>query len=148
MAKAALPLETAAPVLGANAPPDTHLALRGIAHAAIDLSDGLAGDLGHVLRQSQVGACLQADALPVGPMLSRQTLAVQRSFALGGGDDYELCFTAPAAVRAKVLAAGLAADVAVTRIGAIESMPGLRLRDADNAILHWQPTSFDHFGTP
>jgi len=121
------------------------LALRGIARAAIDISDGLIGDLGHILQRSGVGATLAVDSLPPGPVLSQQTQAIRRHFTLAGGDDYELCFTAPADQRTAVLAAGLAASTAVTRIGSIDAAGGLRLRDADGAALDLQLTSFDHF---
>ncbi|KRB92929.1 thiamine-phosphate kinase [Noviherbaspirillum sp. Root189] len=123
-------------------------ALRGIAHAAIDISDGLAGDLGHILTKSAVGATLAVDLLPAGPVLAQQALDLRRRFTLAGGDDYELCFTAPAACRDAVLAAGHLANIAVTRVGRIESTPGLRLVDADGAALTLQATSFDHFASP
>lgn len=121
------------------------LALRGIARAAIDISDGLVGDLGHILKRSDVGATLAVDSLPAGPVLSQQTQAIRRHFTLAGGDDYELCFTAPADRRDAVLAAGQAAATAVTRIGSIDAGRGLRLCDADNAPLTLQLASFDHF---
>jgi thiamine-monophosphate kinase len=121
------------------------LALCGIAHAAIDVSDGLAGDLGHILQRSGCGATLEVDALPSGPMLGMQTLPIRRQFTLAGGDDYELCFTAPRARRDAVQAAAHAAGTAVTRIGSIEAAPGLRLVDAGGRALDLKPDSFDHF---
>ncbi|GAC1326537.1 MAG: thiamine-phosphate kinase [Collimonas sp.] len=121
------------------------LALRGIARAAIDISDGLVGDLGHILKRSGVGATLAVDSLPAGPVLSQQTQAIRRHFTLAGGDDYELCFTAPVDRRDAVLAAGQAAATAVTRIGSIDASHGLRLRDADDAPLKLELASFDHF---
>jgi thiamine-monophosphate kinase len=124
------------------------IALRGIAHAAIDISDGLAGDLAHILQRSNVGAMLAVDSLPAGPMLAKQPLDMRRRFTLAGGDDYELCFTAPAARRDAVLAAALACGTAVTRVGSIEDAPGLRLVDADGAPLDLQVASFDHFTSP
>lgn len=124
------------------------MALRGIAHAAIDVSDGLAGDLAHILARSQVGATLMLDALPYGPMLAQQEHALRRSFALAGGDDYELCFTAPAMERAAVLAAGSSTATPVTRIGLIERASGLRLVDAAGAPVQLQLSSFDHFNSP
>ena len=84
------------------------LAARGVVHAAIDISDGLSGDLGHILQRSGVGARLAVDALPAGPALSRQPLDLRRRFTLAGGDDYELCFTATADQRAAVLEAAAA----------------------------------------
>ncbi|HWZ47183.1 MAG TPA: thiamine-phosphate kinase [Herbaspirillum sp.] len=120
------------------------LALRGIAHAAIDISDGLNGDLGHILQRSGVGAVLDVDALPAGPVLRRQERALQRRFTLAGGDDYELCFTAPSAQREAVLCAATS-TTPVTRIGSIERAPGLRLRDSNGAPLDITVSSFDHF---
>lgn len=124
------------------------MALRGIAHAAIDVSDGLIGDLGHILTNSGVGATLRIDDLPVGPELARQTQSLQRQFALAGGDDYELCFSASPSQRDAVLAAAQAAATDVTRIGMIDVNTGLRICDNAGAILDLQLTSFDHFRTP
>ncbi|MES2072600.1 MAG: thiamine-phosphate kinase [Pseudomonadota bacterium] len=121
------------------------LALRGIAHAALDVSDGLAGDLGHILQRSGVGASLQLDALPAGPVLSKQDAAIRRQYTLAGGDDYEICFTAPVAQRAAVMAAGAATATAVTRIGSIEQASGLRLLDAAGRPVDMHISSFDHF---
>lgn len=121
------------------------LALRGIAHAAIDISDGLVGDLGHILKRSQVGATLFVDDLPIGSVLSGQERQLQRQFALAGGDDYELCFTAPADRRNDVLAAAQSATTPVARVGRIEAAPGLRLLDSAGAPIKLQLTSFDHF---
>jgi len=124
------------------------LALRGIAHAAIDVSDGLIGDLGHILKRSNAGATVAVDALPSGPGLARQPLDLRRRFTLAGGDDYELCFTAPADRREAVSAAARACGTAVTRVGIIEAMPGLRLIDSGGAPLDLQLSSFDHFASP
>ena len=121
------------------------LALRGIAHAAIDLSDGLAGDLAHILKRSGVGAVLEVDAIPAGPALAAQGDNHRRAFVLAGGDDYELCFTAPRGRREDVLAAGRAADTPVTRVGSICEGGGLRLIDAAGQALSLSLQSFDHF---
>jgi len=130
------------------------LALRGIASAAVDLSDGLVGDLGHVLKASGVGARIDADtaAACVGvaahPDFSQAGLEVTalRACALAGGDDYELAFTAAPALREQVLKAGTQAGVAVTRIGSVEAQPGIRLVDASGAPIALALASFDHFG--
>ena len=124
------------------------MALRGIAHAAIDISDGLAGDLGHILERSSLGATLNADAVPTGRLLQKQAPALRRSYALAGGDDYELCFTAPPALRAEVDAAARAAQCEVTMVGRMEAMPGLRLTDASGKPLSLGLEPFDHFVTP
>jgi thiamine-monophosphate kinase len=124
------------------------LALRGIAHAAIDISDGLIGDLGHILDASRLGATLDVDALPAGPMLEMQSPDIQRRFTLAGGDDYELCFTAAVAQRNAILAVAQAAGTPVTRVGTIEASPGLRLIDTAGKPLDLRLTSFDHFTSP
>jgi thiamine-monophosphate kinase len=120
-------------------------ALRGVAHAAIDISDGLSGDLGHILQRSGVGALLDVDALPAGPALQQQSQAVRRNFTLAGGDDYELCFTAAADRRDAVLHAAATCGVTVTCVGGIEARPGLRLCDGAGAALALSVSSFDHF---
>jgi thiamine-monophosphate kinase len=131
------------------------LQLRGIASAAVDLSDGLAGDLSHVLQKSGVGAWLDADAVAARLAASRHPEAAalqlgseaRQAFTLAGGDDYELAFTAPASLRDAVEHAGRAAGTPVTRIGCIEAEPGLRLVDAQGqALARQQFASFDHFG--
>ena len=121
------------------------LAQQGLAHAAIDISDGLVGDLGHILEQSGVGATLDLDALPAGAVLATRETAMRRAYAAAGGDDYELCFTAPASARADVLAAAAGAATPVTRVGTIGAAPGLRLVDAAGAALALRLESFDHF---
>jgi thiamine-monophosphate kinase len=121
------------------------LALQGMAHAAIDISDGLAGDLGHILERSRVGATLNVDALPAGPVLATRDAALRRAFSAAGGDDYELCFTAPASARDAVLAAGCSVGVAVTRVGVIDAAPGLRFTDSAGAPLNLHLSGFDHF---
>ena len=121
------------------------LALRGLATSAIDVSDGLLGDLGHVLRRSGVGAEVQVDALPRSDVLRALSQRWQRQCTLAGGDDYELVFTAPPQHAARVAAAGLTAQLSVTRIGCISVAPGLRLIDADGRAVADSFGSFDHF---
>jgi thiamine-monophosphate kinase len=126
--------------------------LRGIASSCIDLSDGLAGDLGHILKASRVGACIDIElaaasiAHPPGltgadPLDPRGALAL----ALSGGDDYELVFTAPPAARCAVAAAAQTSATPVTRIGQITAAPGLKLRDAEGREVNNPFSSFDHF---
>lgn len=121
------------------------LALRGVASAAIDLSDGLAGDLGHVLARSRVGALIDADALPRSAVLAAQPLALQHLCLLAGGDDYELLFTAPPARRDEVLAAARGAGVPVTCIGRIEAGEVLHIVDGRGAPVEGRYAGFDHF---
>ena len=123
-------------------------ALRGIASSALDVSDGLLGDLGHILEQSRVGASL--DTRLVTPLLDAGrhtplTIDLLHQCTLSGGDDYELCFTAPADRRDAVQAAGRDSATRVTRIGCIEEQPGLRLIGPDGAAMAPRWTSFDHF---
>ncbi len=121
------------------------IALRGLASSAIDISDGLLGDLGHVLQRSGAGATLLVDALPRSAVLAAMPLALQHQCLLAGGDDYELLFTAPAARHAAVLAAAAQAGVAVHHCGHIEAARGLRVvdRNRDAVATPWR--SFDHF---
>jgi thiamine-monophosphate kinase len=122
------------------------IALRGIASAAIDISDGLLGDLGHILERSAAGATLDFAALPTLPAAQNYLHeAVARDCVLAGGDDYELCFTAPADRRDAVLAAAAGVDMAVTRIGRITAEPGLAVVDADGRPIPLTRTGYDHF---
>jgi len=121
------------------------IALRGIASAAIDLSDGLVGDLSHVLQRSGVGATLWLDRLPRSALLAAQPPALQQECLLAGGDDYELLFTAPPAQREAVQAAARAAGVPVACVGRIEAEPGLRIVDAQSQPVAAPLQGFDHF---
>lgn len=119
------------------------LALRGIAHAALDLSDGLVGDLQHILDASGVGAVVDADALPASPSLARlASQAARLGCQLAGGDDYELCLCLPPEC---VAAARAALDVPLTVIGRITAEPTLRLVDHKGARMPDDFTAFRHF---
>jgi thiamine-monophosphate kinase len=122
------------------------MALRGMAHAAVDVSDGLMGDLGHLLARSQMGAEIHAASLPAGPALSRQQVDRQTDYMLNGGDDYELCFTAPPGNRDAILSAAASANTSVTRIGSIKQGAGIQILDAAGRSLPFTSQSFDHFG--
>ena len=129
------------------------IALRGIATSAIDISDGLAGDLAHVLKASGVGALINTEiAMNLIAACARFDWASsqfnsekQLGVVLSGGDDYELAFTAPPTARQAVQAASSSSQTPVTRIGVIHSQPGLRLVDGAGKPLAAQFTSFDHF---
>ena len=125
-------------------------ALRGIATAALDVSDGLTGDLAHILDASHVGARIGIASLPRSDAMAAK-LAAERSLALAcllaGGDDYELCFTAAPADRARVQQAGLACGVQVARIGVVTRDAGLVVVDESGAPLPALPRAFDHFTT-
>jgi thiamine-monophosphate kinase len=132
-------LERPAPRVGLG------IELRGLATAAIDVSDGLLGDLAHILERSNLGARVDWPAVPRSDALRRQPQSLQRRCALAGGDDYELLFTAPAAVRTEVLAAAARAGVAVSRIGTMTAHGGLEVLDADGLLLDTTYRGYDHF---
>jgi thiamine-monophosphate kinase len=121
------------------------MALRGVASSAIDVSDGLAGDLEHILRRSGVGGVVDVDALPCSGDVAALSPVWQRTCLLFGGDDYELVFTAPAGRATAVLDAGAAAATPVTRIGRIVDGAGLHLADAEGREVTRPAASFDHF---
>lgn len=124
------------------------LASGRLASALIDLSDGLLGDLGHILAASGVGARLFPESLPLSEPV-RSALPeprAQQQLALTGGEDYELLFTVPAAQEG-ALAALASAGLALTRIGEIEAEPGLKLLAADGSTLPLPTGSFKHFGS-
>jgi thiamine-monophosphate kinase len=138
------------------------LALRGVATAAIDLSDGLIGDLGHVLTRSSealplqsgqsdagapavLGATLAWSAIPFHAVLQTVAFEGRIRLALAGGDDYELLFCAPASCRATIDALGARLGLTLTRVGQIDATPGVRILDADQQPLTIHVRSFDHF---
>lgn len=122
------------------------LRLRRLASSAIDVSDGLCADLGHILRASKVGATLNADRLPLSEALRASTTPQEaRLFALAGGDDYELCFTIRPERCEAAFAAAHQLGVAVTDIGAVESRTGLQVLDERGCIVDIGKTGFDHF---
>jgi len=133
------------------------LALRGLATSAIDISDGLLGDLGHILKQSGVGATVDTEATTNliaacayytgarGQLDLKPSPEQWLGWALAGGDDYEMLFTAPPAARDLVAAAALASQTPVTHIGHISRERGLRLVDGDGQSVANTFTSFDHF---
>lgn len=121
------------------------VALRGIASACIDVSDGLLGDLGHVLASSGCGAELDLAALPRAPALAALSEEAASEYILGGGDDYELCCTVAPEHHDRLLAAAAATGTAVTVIGRVVTAPGVRCLDSRGQV--WQPQrrSWEHF---
>ena len=117
--------------------------LRGLAHAAIDVSDGLVGDLRHILERSQVAAAVDYERIPR-PQALRGT-ALERDCVLSGGDDYELLFTAPTKARDALGSLAQELGLALTRIGSIEAgKPQLVVRDASGRPLPYR-SAYDHF---
>lgn len=127
------------------------LALRDLARCALDVSDGLAGDLMHILERSRMRAEIDVDAVPRSSAVRRLPADAQKQCVLAGGDDYELIFTAPPGAREAIADAGARANVAVTRIGTISALrhaadePAIAWHDASHAQLSLTLHGFDHF---
>jgi thiamine-monophosphate kinase len=121
------------------------VALRGIATSAIDVSDGLLGDLAHVLKRSAVGAEVRIEAVPMSNVIAAQPQALQRLCTLAGGDDYELLFSAPPAQALAVQSAAAAVGVAVSRIGTLTTELGCRVIDHQGRAIDERFAGFDHF---
>lgn len=122
--------------------------LRGLARSAIDVSDGLAGDLGHILERSQVGAVVEYDLIPRSPVFQALDPGLERACVLSGGDDYELVFTAPSARRQAIEALGRELQLRLSRIGTIETgAPRLVVRDGKGQPIEHRG-GFDHFREP
>lgn len=126
------------------------LALRGVATAMLDISDGLCGDLQHVLDASGVGAVIELASLPRSPALDAKLATGERALALGcvlaGGDDYELCFSAPGSLRPRIMMIARDSGLALTRIGTITPQAGaLVVHDESGVPMASLPHAFDHF---
>jgi thiamine-monophosphate kinase len=128
--------------------------LRELASAALDISDGLLGDLRHILKQSQVSAEVFLDQLPKSETLQKQSEDIQNQFAASGGDDYEICFTAPIEKRDVIDEISKELNLPLTRIGSItkkvDETQRLRLVSKNGELLDDAKTaellkSFDHF---
>ncbi len=122
------------------------LALSGLAHACIDISDGLLSDLGHICEASDLGADVEVDALPASPaLLSAFDVATRRVLQASGGDDYELCFTAAIEARAAIDAVIRRENIVATRIGRIVEARRVSAFDAQGE--EWKPekTGYAHF---
>ena len=125
------------------------LALRGVANAAIDVSDGLLGDLGHILQRSKVGAVIETawvqDSAAISEAMQSISFNKRLEFALAGGDDYELLFTAAPDQADAVLEAAALSGVSITCIGRITPVAGLQVLDLQGVPLSRRFASFDHF---
>ena len=124
------------------------LALRGVAHSAIDVSDGLLADLGHILERSGMGAIIEWDSLPVSDVLrtlSASSCGVARRCVLAGGDDYELCFTAPTINRKVIENISQQLELPLTRIGAIVAGSGCTVQAANGSNINIEDSGYDHF---
>jgi len=124
----------------------TGLALREIASAVIDISDGLLADLGHILERSQVGATLQTNTIPLSSEL-RAAVGEKRALqlALSAGDDYELCFCVPAEKAVKLAAIAEQTGVPLSQIGVITAASGLRALDEQGQLMPLTETGYQHF---
>jgi thiamine-monophosphate kinase len=130
------------------------IALRGIANSALDISDGLLGDLRHILKQSDKDAEIFLDQLPKSDTLRKQSKEIQNRYAASGGDDYELCFTAPIGMRGVIAKISADLNLPLTQIGNIQAMqhstPEIKLINSAGAALNSSEASqllqsFDHF---
>jgi thiamine-monophosphate kinase len=119
-------------------------ALRGLATACIDVSDGLYADAQRLLQASSCGADIDVDCLPLSPALRRCAGADAWRVGLRGGEDYELCFTAPPSAAAQIEAAAARTGQPVTRIGVLTAAAGISLRLSDT-LIQFSADGFDHF---
>ncbi|MEC5399304.1 thiamine-phosphate kinase [Uliginosibacterium sp. H1] len=123
------------------------LALRGVASAMQDVSDGLLGDLGHILSRSRLAAVVEDAALPWSPVLAAcSDEPAARAALTAGGDDYELVFTAAPELREQVASIGQRIELPLTRIGQCQSGEGLRLLARDGTLQPVGRAGYDHFG--
>ena len=120
--------------------------LRGIAHAAIDISDGLVGDVGHIVERSQLGAVVHYERIPrARAFAALGDRALERDCVLSGGEDYELAFTAAPEQRPVIDALAAEIDLPLSRIGTmVPGAPRLEVLDASGRALAYRP-GFDHF---
>ena len=122
------------------------LALRGIAKSAIDISDGLLADIGHVLDASNVGAQIDFSALPTSDILRNlPSQLLSKQYILSGGDDYELCFSADAESHEEISAIGVQLGLKLTCIGEIIAGQGCVVQDGAGIIIDVKGEGYDHF---
>lgn len=139
-------LDATRPYLEKPHPPwDFAQCLVGVAHAALDVSDGLVQDLGHILTASLCGAELQYDSLPIDPSLAGLDSQLVQQAVLAGGDVYQLCFTAPQDQRSYIKELAQKSCVQLTRVGHITEGSGLRIVNKQGQLMALAVGGFDHF---
>ncbi len=120
--------------------------LRDIATSAIDISDGLLSDLGHILKASATGAKIQLNKLPTSAFISQHLHEKHiQEYVLAGGDDYELCFTAPTSAKEQINGLSYQLNLALTNIGCITTIPVLHVYDESHQLTKYKTTGYDHF---
>ncbi|MBL8512514.1 MAG: thiamine-phosphate kinase [Betaproteobacteria bacterium] len=117
-------------------------AMLGCADAAIDISDGLIADVGHICARSRLGAIVEWDRIPLPAALRAQPEPVRRACALAGGEDYELAFTAPENARDAIESLAVATRVGCMHVG----LEGVQVRDSRGQTIPLAHAGFDHFG--
>lgn len=123
------------------------LKLRNLATSCIDISDGLAADLGHILENSRLGAEIYYENIPKHPALQAKLDAAFEAMVLSGGDDYELCFTAPQDKKDAVERIAQDLNLPLTRIGRTNAQSGLIIYDANRQPMQLLKAGYDHFNT-
>ena len=122
------------------------LALRGLASAAIDVSDGLVADLGHICERARLKANLEWERVPVPAILAAQPLDLRMQCLLAGGDDYELCFCAPPSAREDLVALSDALGLPLTRVGRVDmGRAVVEVQDREGRVVPQPSAGFDHF---
>ena len=124
---------------------DLNHILQTYATAAIDISDGLSADLYHICKESKVGATILSEDIPIHPLVKKYQGENALDFALGGGDDYELCFTVAPKNEVQLLTMLAKEQSPCYCIGVIEKEPGLRAKDTNGKHIELKPKGYSHF---
>lgn len=119
--------------------------LLDLANSAIDISDGVLADLGHICERSHLGARLELSAIPASSAMAGQPEAIRIECQLAGGDDYELCFTSPLSMRSAIAALSGDLGLALTRVGVMIEGEGVLAMDADGRPVATEKPGYDHF---